>query len=153
MVMHHLDDYLSKDLEFFPHPEYAFPCAKLGDVTIHFTHYISNEEAEKKWRERCRRIDRDNLFIVAVERDGLTRDDIVSLATLQARGIVVFTAHDYPDIPHACYVPELAKDGVVEGLLERSWLDGHRKYEEVFDFVKWFNEADGGNFDVSVFKK
>ncbi len=65
----------------------------------------------------------------------------------------MFTAHDYPDIPHACYVPQLAKDGVVEGLLERSWLDDHRKYEELFDFVKWFNESDGENYDVRPFMK
>ncbi len=150
-VMHHLDSYLAKDLEFFDHPEYQFPCAKLGDVTVHFTHYLSEQEARQKWQARSGRIDRDNLFIIAVERDGLTKDEILSLGELQARGIVVFTAHDYPDIPHACYVPELVRDGVVEGLLERSWLDDHRKYEELFDFVKWFNEADGGSYDVSPF--
>ncbi len=79
-VMQHLDEYLAMDLEFFDHPDYTFPCAKLGDVTIHFTHYLSEAEARQKWQERSDRIDRDNLFIIAVERDGLTKDEILSLA-------------------------------------------------------------------------
>ncbi len=152
-VVHNLDEYLAKPLVFFNHPEYTFPCAKLGDVTVHFTHYNSEEEAQQKWKDRCERLDRDNLFIIAVERDGLTKEEILSLNAIKARGIVVFTAHDYPDIPHACYVPKLVNNGVVEGLLERSWVDDHRKYEEFFDFVKWFNQANGGDYDVSKFVK
>ncbi len=148
-----LDTYLHKDMAFFKHPSYNFPCATLGDVTIHFTHYQSEEEAAQKWAERCSRIDHDNIFIIAVERDNLTENQIRMLKNIRAKGVVVFSAHDYSDIPYACYVPQLSKNGAVEDLLGRSYLDDHRKYEEVFDFVKWFNEADGGNFDISAFRK
>ncbi len=148
-----LDEYLARELAFFSHPEYTFPCAKLGDVTIHFTHYQTEEEVLEKWRSRCARLDRENLFIAALERDGLTEAEIRELGRVRARGIVVFTARRYPDIPYACYVPQLSKDGAVEDILARSFADDHRKYEEVFDFVKWFNEAAGGDYDVRPFVK
>ena len=85
-----LDDYLEQKLIFFKHPEYSFPCAHLGDIAIHFTHYRSEEEATHAWRERSKRIDRDNLFVFLEERDGLTKEDILRLGSIHACGLVVF---------------------------------------------------------------
>ena len=147
-----LDRYLGLELEFFGHPEHAFPCARLDDVTVHFTHYHTREEAEEKWKSRSARIDRKNLFVFATERDGLTEDEIRSLGNLKARGLVVFTAKAYPDIPYALQIPKYESDGEVGNILTKSWLDGSREYEKYFDFVKWFNEA-YGSFDISNFKK
>ena len=42
-----LDHYLSQDFVFFKSEEYSFPCAKLDDVTVHFTHYKTEEEARE----------------------------------------------------------------------------------------------------------
>lgn len=70
-----MDHYLNKELEFFSHPEYSYSCAYLGDIVIHFTHYKTEEEAAEKWYERAKRINKNNLFIFAVERDGITNDD------------------------------------------------------------------------------
>ncbi len=146
-----LDGYLGRELSFFNHPEYDFPCAKLGDATIHFTHYHSEDEAREIWNRRKARLNRENLFVVVLERDGLTKVDILALGKVRAKGIVVFTAHDYPEIPYACHVPSLSRDGEVEGFLDQHLPDGHRNYEKVFDFVRWFNEADGGDYDVKRF--
>lgn len=147
-----LDDYLTQELVFFKHPEYDFPCAYLKDITVHFTHYHTEEEAAQKWKERSARIDRDNLFVFLEERDGLTREDILQLGSIHARGLVVFTANAYPDIPYALQIPKYASDGEVGNILAKSYWDDSREYEKYFDFVKWFNEADG-NFDISSFVK
>ncbi len=146
------DRYLARELEFFDHPEYDFPCAKLDDVTVHFTHYHTEAEAREKWKNRCARIDRENLFVFLTERDGLTEEEIRSLSGIRARGLVVFTAKSYPDIPYALQIPKYEPNGEVGNILEKSWLDGSREYEKYFDFVKWFNEADG-SFDVTPYKK
>lgn len=148
-----LDHYLEQKLCFFAHPEYNFPCAKLDDITVHFTHYHTEAEAAEKWKTRTARMDRENLFIFLTERDGLTEDEIRSLAGIKARGLVVFTANSYPDIPYALQIPKYAPDGEVGNILAQSYLDGSREYEKYFDFVKWFNEADGGPFDISAFRK
>ena len=148
----HMDDYLAQELSFFKHPEYDFPCAQLGDITLHFTHYHTEEEAAQKWAERSARIDRDNLFIFLEERDGLTREEMLQLGSTRARGLVVFTANAYPDIPYALQISKYASDGEVGNILAKSYWDDSHEYEKYFDFVKWFNEADG-NFDISPFVK
>ena len=147
-----LDHYLARDLEFFDHPEHAFPCAKLDDVTVHFTHYRTEAEAREKWKTRAQRIDRENLFVFLTERDGLTEEEIRSISNIQSRGLLVFTAKSYPDIPYALQIPKYESVGEVGNILVQSWLDGSREYEKYFDFVKWFNEAEG-NFDSSAFRK
>lgn len=148
----HMEDYLAQKLSFFKHPEYDFPCARLGDITLHFTHYHTEEEAAQKWAERTARIDRDNLFVFLEERDGLTRKEMLQLGSIHARGLVIFTANAYPDIPYVLQISKYASDGEVGNILAKSyWDDGH-EYEKYFDFVKWFNEADG-NFDISPFVK
>lgn len=144
----HMDEYLKKEFEFFNHPEYCFPCAHLGDITIHFTHYKSKEEAVQKWKARAARINRDNMFVFLEERDGLTKSEILSLASLNVRGIVVFTAKPYPDIPYTLYLHKYKNDGEVGDILSKSLLNGKREYESYFDFVKWFNESNGGDFNV-----
>lgn len=147
-----LDEYLARELRFFPLPETHFPCAQLGDIVIHFTHYANEQEAARSWYQRVKRLDRDNLFVFALERDGLSKQDILHLGSVQARGLVVFTANDYPDIPYAVRIPKYTPDGEVGNILKKSWLNGSREYEKYFDFVKWFNEANG-DFDISPFIK
>lgn len=148
-----LDEYLAMDLVPYDSDEHACPCAKLGDLTIHFTHYKSFQEGAEKWAQRARRIDRDNLFVFLMERDGLTYEQIKALSALRVRGLVVFTAHPYPDIPYALYIPQYASDGQVGNILEKvGWNDG-RAYENFFDFVKWFNEADGTSYDITPYIK
>lgn len=148
-----LDDYLSYELEFFNHPEYTFPCAHLGDITIHFTHYKTEEEARSKWLERSKRIDKENIFVTCAERDGLTKEDILKLGNIKVRGLMVFTYNDYPDIPYAVQIKKYKNQGEVGNVLRKTVINGAREYEQYFDFVKWFNEANGGNYDATPYKK
>lgn len=146
-----LKDYLTQELEFFKHSEYVCPCAHLADVDVHFTHYDTEEAAAKKWHERIDRINWDNLFVFCEERDGLTEQEMRALSAVPAKGIVVFTANRYDDIPYALQIAEYQQAGEVGNILKRSYWNDSREYEKYFDFVKWFNEADGKNFDISPF--
>ena len=148
-----IDHYLDQELCFFKKPGYSCPCAKLDDVTVHFTHYETPELAARKWEERKKRINWENLFVFASERDGLTREDIVKLGTVRCRGLVVFTARHYPDIPYAVQIPKYASEGAIGNILVKSMRDESREYEQYFDVVKWFNEADGAPYDAAEFRK
>ena len=119
----------------------------------HFTHYATAEEAEKKWHERFDRLNKDNIFIFLEERDGLTKDEMLAIGELNVKGIVVFTANEYPDIPYALYLPKYHDDGEVGNILSRKYLDDSREYEQYFDFVKWFNEANGKDYEIKPFVK
>lgn len=148
-----LEYYLSLELQFFNKPGYVCPCAYLGDITVHFTHYATAQEATAKWNERKTRIDWDNSFVFALERDGLTREEILQLGNIRCRGLVVFTANSYPDIPYTVQIPCYTPEGQIGNILKKSWVDDSREYEHYFDFVKWFNEADGSNYDVRPYVK
>lgn len=154
----HLDEYLQGELSFFEDPDESCPCAHLKyndlpEITVFFTHYKSAEEAEQKWRERTERINRDNLFVFIEERDGITRSDLEKLKQIPARGVLAFTCNDYPDLPYCVFIRKYHKNQEVGNILAKNILDDSREYEHYFDFVKWFNEADGGVFDVGRFKK
>ena len=116
----------------------------MGDVIIYFTHYKTQEEVRDKWIDRSMRIDDNNLFIFADERDGVAEHQIWELGKVSAIGILVFTAHRYQDIPYTQFLPAYEKEGEVGNILRRSLFDDSREYEKYFDFVEWFNEADGG---------
>lgn len=148
-----LDYYCDQNLVFFKHDKYSFPCATLGDIVIHFTHYTSEEEAAEKWYERCSRINSENLFIVCSERDGVQKEDILKLKNVKARGIVVFTYNKYPDIPYACYIKKYRNNGEVGNILKKNYITGSHEYESLFDFIKWFNLSNGKKFDISEFVK
>ena len=93
----------------------------------------------------------NNMFVMCSERDGLTKDDILQLGReLKVRGLLVFTENPYPDIPYTLQIT----DGPVTSMQSTvSHLTGERKCERLFDFVKWFNEANGGDYDISPYMK
>jgi hypothetical protein len=47
------------------------------------------------------------------------------------------------------YLPQYQSLGEVGNILKKNILDDSREFERYFDFVRWFNEADGGDYDVS----
>lgn len=152
-----LQDFLNGSFEFFEHKTHKCPCAwlrtKSGEqIVVHFTHYHSEQDALEKWYSRSKRIDYSNMFVCLMERDSLTRDEILALGQLSLKGLVVFTSQKYEDIPYALQIKEYEKDGEVGNLLKKNYLNGSRLYERYFDFVKWFNEADGLDYNISNFK-
>lgn len=145
------DEYFSKEFEFYDDPEYDCPCAKLGDIAIHFSHYDNPHEAVSKWNSRLQRVDKSNLSIWCSERDGITREEIESLVSVKARGICVFTAHDYSDIPYCLQIPGDEQYGMVHDIQRVYCPSELKEYEKYFDWVKWFNEADGAPYDISPY--
>ena len=151
--MLNFEHYANSSFKEYKANGFACPCALLDDIEVHFTHYKSFEEGVQKWNQRMQRVDKGNEFVFLMECDGLSYDDMVKLGEQNYKGLVIFTYKEYPDLPYCCYIPEYKDNGRVGNILKKSWVDDHRKYEEYFDFVKWFNEADGKNYDITPFKR
>lgn len=148
----HYDEYMQKPFVFYTDPENPkVPCAHLGDVDIHFTHYKTPEEAERKWKERAARVDWDNAFVFCSDRDGITDDEIRSLKKLNVRGVVVFSARRIADAPYVLYIPDYKKYGETTDLQKVNHPFENRNYEKYFDWVKWFNEANGAPYDIKPY--
>jgi len=151
-----LQAYKKGAFHFLEHSVEECPLAILSsdgvdDITINFTHYKDDENSERKWHERFERINYDNIFILLQERDGITKKDIIKLSNLKVRGIVVFTCNQYDDIPYSVYMDKYHMDGEVGNILKQNHFTGKREYENYFDFVRWFNEADGYPYNVQEF--
>lgn len=115
------------------------PTAKCLDVTIYFLHYKSEEEAERKWNERKRRVNYDNLFFIMTDRDGCTYEDLKAFDGLTGcRNKVVFTHKNYPELKYSFHLKKFEKDGqvgVITKLKKFSWF----RDLDAFDWREFLN--------------
>ena len=135
----HLRHYLSLPLDFVP-SKWKYPVAVLhgevGDVTVYFTHYHSEEEARSKWRERTARVRYDNLIVLM---DGDNCDDchVETFDRLPIGRKVIITMKEYPQC-HSVFAIR-RKDYPQGNLLEYGLLRGGARWYELFDYVHFFN--------------
>ncbi|MGC7560184.1 DUF1919 domain-containing protein [Pasteurella sp. PK-2025] len=134
-----MDFYRNQTLEFIQ-TEKRYPVGKLADLTIHFMHYHSEQDAAKKWQERTTRMNLANLFIIMTDRDGCTYEDLVEFDRLPFANKVVFTYKDYPELKSAVKISGFSELGMVGDLFENTGLFGKRYYDQ-FDYVEWFNNG------------
>jgi uncharacterized protein (DUF1919 family) len=134
-----LNEYLADDAELVQvESSETYPVGKLIDVEIHFMHYNSFDEARKKWNERRKRVQLDNLFLMMTDRDGCEYKDIVEFDKLPFRK-VIFTNRPYPEIKSAFYIRGFEHKSSVGVLSEKKNLWGKRYLDE-FDFVSFLNK-------------
>jgi len=133
-----LQDYLAHDFDELP-PR-SFPVGRLKDITVNFTHFKTFQDAVNTWKRRCARINYDNLWIIATDRDGITEQDIASLQHIKCRGLLVFTAKKY-DYPYCFQLKQFEKQGQIGDILQQT-IYGKRYFELYFDYVKWLNSDD-----------
>ena len=119
-----LKEYLSCDfVELSPK---SYPRGKLKDITVNFTHFKNYNDAVQTWRRRCDRINFDNLWVIATDRDGL--------------GLVVFTAKKYA-YPYCFQLKQFEDQGQIGDILQQT-IYGKRYFELYFDYVGWLNSDD-----------
>ncbi|MDH2923942.1 uncharacterized protein (DUF1919 family) [Nicoletella semolina] len=137
-----------KNIEFYQQQALTFiqtgkpyPVANLANLTIHFMHYHSEQEAAKKWQERTARMNLEQLFIIMSERDGCTYQDLVEFDNLAFSNKVVFTYKVYPELKSAVHISGFEDKNQLGDLYEYVGLTGKRHYDK-FDYVRWFNQMD-----------
>jgi len=140
----HLDYYLSARLSFIE-SNCGYPVAELiGDgkeiptITVHFNHDTENDEAERKWESRKDRINRDNLFIMLYNLDGITVEKLHELETVDCRNRVVFTCYPLPEVSWSYYIKPRMRYKYPYNYIGKDAL-GIRHYEKKFDFVGFLN--------------
>lgn len=93
-----LDYYLNQTLEFYDEPSRKgeCPCAHLGtgekQISIHFVHYKTEEEARNSWEKRKARINRDNLYIITSDGNDSVPSDFEKLENVLCKRKIVFTS-------------------------------------------------------------
>lgn len=111
-----------------------YPIGLLGDVEIHFLHYISKEDALEKWNRRKQRINFKNLFIVFSEVDLCELKHIKAFDNLFFLNKVFFSAKNHLGIRSQVWLKCYQDKEVIGDIVTHRWP--YRKY---FDVVRWLN--------------
>lgn len=98
--------YFNLKLKFIKEQGKECPVALLGDVTIYFPHYKTEEEAQSKWDRRLKRVNYENMIIQA-NIENYT--DAVKFDNLSFKNKVAFTPEDY-NLRSCVYLSEWQKN-------------------------------------------
>lgn len=138
----HLDEYLSADIIQIYEDGISYPLGLLaGRIKLYFQHYSDFNCAKEKWIERCKRVNKQELFFMMTDRNGCTDEIVERFEKLPYKNKLIFTSRDYSGCKSVVVCPEFKKDRCV-GIMSdfRSW-NGERIYDRYFDPVAWLNEG------------
>ncbi len=140
IFLENLDECLTNEIRFVE-SDCAYPVAELtcsdGVVMLHFNHAKSAEDAAKDWYRRRERVQRDNLYIIMYDLDGITREHLWRLDKIPCQNKVVLSDKKRDDIPFVKTIipnPETTQTN----FLDRDKY-GVRTFEKQFDFVAFLN--------------
>lgn len=137
--VNNIEFYQKCELKFISEKDVNYPVALLDDIKIFFMHYENEEQAKQKWKERSKRINFNNLFIILVERDGCTYEDLKAFDKIKYKNKVCFTHKKYDDIKSSFYIKGFENDGEVGALYEYKKAITPKRYYDEYDYIKWFN--------------
>ena len=122
------------------------PIGVLDDIYFRFTHYSLSEKdkAQEDWNRRRRRVNMNNLFVVMVEKAGVTKQQMEEFNQLPYKNKIILTHKKYSDIPNSYYIRGFEKKGYIGVISDyMSGLMGKRYYDQ-FDWVSWLNGQSNG---------
>ncbi|MDE5789712.1 MAG: DUF1919 domain-containing protein [Muribaculaceae bacterium] len=143
--LNNLEFYLKKaKLEFKEHSKYPigderraswshwYPIALLADkVEIHFLHYFSEKEAAEKWYKRAARVNLDRLFIIGMDQNLCTEEDIMQFDKLPYENKLFFSTHNLP-VESNEYMPEFEGNDCVGDPYRKA----HLFYRHLISYLK-----------------
>lgn len=130
--------YMSLDLKFVE-TKYPYPIGKCGDITIHFNHDHSENEAAEKWNRRKKRINYDNLYIIMYNGDGIEKKDLLKLNSIPCKNKIVFSPiQTNYDLSFMFYFKPYGTDSLaLRGMDKDIW--GIQRILRFYDFTKFLN--------------
>ena len=139
-----LDDYLSIDCmtECFDASikgNRKYPVAFLGDLILYLVHYPSVAQAQKKWKERKQRIQKDSIVLIATDRDGMTNELKDRFERLPYRK-VMFVHQPDKGHPSCFFLKGYEQNNAVGNITEAIGWRGLRSVDQ-FDYISLFNGA------------
>lgn len=137
----HLPYYLSLPVEEITKDE-PFPVGNLhgefGDVRLEFQHYNNDYQlALRKWHERCKRVDIEQVYIVFEARE---IDDAMfdRYQRLPFKHKMIYTCNRQGE--NVCDMGEFYTNGFEMGKILKYPNRGLHRYLEKFDYVRFFND-------------
>lgn len=120
-----------------------YPIGILDDITLHFVHYESLEDARSSWLRRASRVNLGNSCWILVDRDGLDCDTAQSFDSGVDSSHVILTGRScFQGIRSVVYRDEWRSpaEDTLDLCAFKSCLSGARHIDS-FDYVSFINEA------------
>lgn len=134
-LLENLEYYLSVPLTFTGQSKYLeelkYPVGLLDDIEVHFMHYVSEQEAHEKWNRRLERMNWENLFVKACDRDYATEDHAKRFEALPYRK-VFFSAQPASKFKSHVWFKEFDRSPCVDREMY--------VYKKYFDVTEWLNQ-------------
>lgn len=128
-----LDHYLETDLIMTWGEEY--PIGYLDDIAIHFMHYHTCEEAEKKWIERKSRINKNKIIILSTDMVEFDKNAFFEWKKI-AYPKLLFSACNWED-ESVVNFPKYAHQGKVSDLISKREF---YKNDRLADLLNMYNQ-------------
>jgi len=141
-ILENFDYYFNAETEIFEctNHDKSYPVGEFKTgVKLWFMHYTSFEDAIKKWRQRCGRIDKNNLYVIMVERDGCTEDDLLHFDQLQYDNKVCIVHKNYDNVKCSYHIPGFERNGEVGQLHHVCNKFNGKRYLDHFNYVDFLN--------------
>lgn len=107
-----------------------------NEVTLHFMHYNSFEEAEKKWRQRCSRIDYENLYVIFVQQTSCNDKLLRQFDNLDFKNKIALVNEPVAGIKKQFIIPGWENDLTLGHITDYYDMLGHRYYDR-FDWIEF----------------
>lgn len=138
-LLDNLHWYMSQPIMPCEDKQFDFPCGMLADIKIRFNHYKTFEEAVEKWEERKKRINWDNLYVVAIDGDNCSEESLQRFDALPFKHKVIFTHCPRPDIKSAFYLKGFENQKGVGVAIYFKKQFRIRRYLDDFDYIAFLN--------------
>lgn len=117
-----------------------YPLALCDDIVLHLVHYHSFNEANKKWKERCKRINFNNLYFIMADRDGCTEAERLKFDSLPYKHKAFLTYTERSEMQSSVCIPGTQDgDAIMDICQYKSRFVGERWLDD-FDYVSFLNK-------------
>ena len=72
-------------------------------ISLYFPHDNSTEKIQRDWLRRSKRVNYENVYVIATDRDGLTREILERFSKLPYKNKMLLSSEPYPEYDFVQY--------------------------------------------------
>ena len=100
-----------------------YPIGYLSDnLQINFMHYETTDEALEKWESRKKRINKEKVFIICIERDGFNEENYKEFKSIKYPKALFTIQKKWADDPECIYIPKFKNECQVPDIIPGRYM-------------------------------
>ena len=108
-------------------------------ISLYFPHDNDIEKIQGDWMRRSKRVNYDNLYIIATDRDGLSYDILERFSKLPYEHKILLSSKQYPEYSFVQYFKQYKELDQLTSMVSIVNVFGKREYGQGWDYVNWLN--------------